>query len=125
MHINTINFSTQNMVAVGVSARIDFYTLRQPESHDDVEFDQLKPSHQINKFDDVVTALQFRQDGNIIVAGEGTGKIQLIEVKNKYILRSYSMGKNRVNALSFGESNSHFASCANDTCLRYYDIQDS
>jgi len=28
MHINTINFSTQNMVAVGVSARIDFYTLR-------------------------------------------------------------------------------------------------
>ena len=125
MHINTVNFSTQNILAVGVSARIDLYTLRQPESQDDVDFDQLKPSQQINKFDDVVTALQFRQDGNIIVAGEGTGKIQLIEVKNKYILRSYSMGKNRVNALSFSESNSHFASCANDTCLRYYDIQDS
>lgn len=125
MHINTVNFSTQNIVAVGVSARIDLYTLRQPESQDDVDFDQLKPSQQINKFDDVVTALQFRQDGNIIVAGEGTGKIQLIEVKNKYILRSYTMGKNRVNALSFSESNSHFASCANDTCLRYYDIQDS
>ncbi len=35
------------------------------------------------------------------------------------------MGKNRVNALSFSENNRNFASCANDTCIRYYDIQDS
>lgn len=35
------------------------------------------------------------------------------------------MGKARVNALSFADDNSHFASCANDTCLRYFDIQDS
>jgi len=61
----------------------------------------------------------------MIVVGEGSGRIQLIEVKNKYILRSYGMGKNRVNALTFSNDNRHFASCANDTCIRYFDIQDS
>jgi len=35
------------------------------------------------------------------------------------------MGKNRVNALTFAANNTNFASCANDTCLRYYDMQDN
>lgn len=50
--------------------------------------------------------------------------MQLFEVKNKYILRTYQ-GKNRVNALCFSADQRNFASCANDTSLRYYDIQDS
>lgn len=125
MQINTLHFSPNNMLAVGVSARVDLYTLKQPESQDEIDFDELKPSQQIFKFEEVVSALQFRQDGQIMVVGEGSGKIQLIEVKNKYILRSYDMGKNRVNALTFSDDNRHFASCANDTCLRYFDIQDS
>jgi U3 small nucleolar RNA-associated protein 15 len=61
----------------------------------------------------------------LLLAGDASGKVQLFELKNRYALRSYTMGKNRVNALSFSENNRNFASCANDTCIRYYDIQDS
>jgi WD40 repeat protein len=59
-----------------------------------------------------------------LLTGESAGKVQLFEVKNKYILRSYQ-GKSRVNALCFSQDQRNFAACANDTCLRYYDIQDS
>lgn len=50
--------------------------------------------------------------------------VQLVEHRNKYTLRQYQ-GSNRVNALSFGPSPSVFASCANDTCVRIYDMQDN
>jgi hypothetical protein len=30
-----------------------------------------------------------RQDGNIIVAGEKTGRLQVIELTNKFILKTY------------------------------------
>lgn len=49
----------------------------------------------------------------------------MFELKNKIALRSYSICKNRINALAFSENNRNFVSCANDTCIRYYDIQDS
>ena len=61
----------------------------------------------------------------MLLAGDAAGKIQLFELKNRLALRSYAIGKNRVNALSFSENNRNFASCANDTCIRYFDIQDS
>ena len=48
-----------------------------------------------------------------------------MEIKNKYVLRSHHQGKSRVNALSFAPNNRNYASCANDTCLRYYDMQDN
>jgi len=48
-----------------------------------------------------------------------------MEIKNKYVLRSHHLGKSRVNALSFAPNNRNYASCANDTCLRYFDMQDN
>jgi len=57
MQIAALHFSNANMLAVAVSSRVDLYTLRQPESQDDIDFEELKPSHQINKFDEAPSAL--------------------------------------------------------------------
>jgi hypothetical protein len=39
------------------------YTLKQPESQDDIDFEKLSTSSQIFKFEDVATSVQFRNDG--------------------------------------------------------------
>ena len=100
MTSNCLSFNPTNMLAVGISTRVDLYQLYQPETQDDVEFEPLKPSAQLFKFKDVVTACEFRPDGQLILAGDIEGRVQLMELKNKYILRSYEC-KNRINALSF------------------------
>jgi WD40 repeat protein len=122
MQIGDLTFSSSNLLAVAVSVRVDLYTLKQPESQDDVDFDKLTPSNQIFKFDDVATAVNFRSDGQLLLTGEASGKVQLFELKNRIPLRNYTMGKNRVNALSFSDNSRNFLSCANDTCIRYFDI---
>lgn len=43
MQINALSFSKLNQLAVGVSTRVDIYSLAQPESAEDVEFEKLKP----------------------------------------------------------------------------------
>lgn len=37
----------------------------------------------------MATAVKLRQDGNIVLCGEKTGRVQLIELNNKFILKSY------------------------------------
>ncbi len=43
----------------------------------------------IFKFKDVATAVALRQDGNIVLCGEKTGRVQLVELNNKFILKTY------------------------------------
>lgn len=63
MQIAALSFSSLNTLAVGVSQRVDFYSLSQPESQDDIDFQKLTPQSQLFKFEAAVSALQFRQDG--------------------------------------------------------------
>ena len=78
-------------MATAVSARVDIFKLSQPDtSEPDSEFSEgLKPIQRIFKFKDVVTSVALRQDGNIVLCGEKTGRIQLIELNNKFILKTY------------------------------------
>lgn len=62
-----------NVFATAVAARVEIYRLTAPPSQD--EIDPLKPVQKIFKFKDVVTSVQMRQDGNIIVSGEKTGRL--------------------------------------------------
>lgn len=75
MQISDLKFSSLNQLAVAVSARIDLYTLKQPTSQDDIDFEKLGTSSQIFKFEDVATAIQFRDDGQLLLAGDAAGKI--------------------------------------------------
>ena len=85
----------------------------------------LRPSQQLFKFNDPTTAVQFRSDGNLILVGETSGRIQLFELKNKFVLRSYGEHSNRINSLAFSADNRHFISCANETAIKLWDIQNS
>lgn len=61
------------MLATAISARVDIYSLHQvPEGDEDM---QLTPMKQLFKFNDPVTALEFRSDGNLLLAGESTGRV--------------------------------------------------
>ena len=74
------------LMAAAISARVDLYKLTQPSA--DAQ-EQMKPSGSIFKFKDMVTAVQLRQDGNLVLCGEKTGRIQLVELQNKFILKTY------------------------------------
>lgn len=44
--VTDMHFSTQNLIACAISARLDLYKLRQPEHADEFdELDQIKPAH--------------------------------------------------------------------------------
>lgn len=96
------------MLATAVSARVDIFRLTNNQVNQiqedqgislsnhlhmiiDEEADQevMKPTQKINKFKDFVSAVKLRQDGNIVLCGEKTGRIQLIELSNKFILKTY------------------------------------
>lgn len=86
---------------------------------------QLSPSQQIFKFNDVVSAVHFRSDGNLLLAGETSGRIQLFELKNKFALRTYTEHANRINCFDFAPNSRHFISCANETAIKVWDIQNT
>ena len=82
----------------------------------------LQPDQQLFKFNEPTSALQFRQDGNLILVGETSGRTQLFELKNKFALRSYVEHSNRINCLAFSPDKRHFISCANETAVKLFDI---
>ena len=81
--------SSARLFAIAIEARVDIFNLSQPEENPEYsdDDDALKPRTQLNKFNDTTTSINFRQDGNLLVAGEKTGRIQLFELNNKFVLR--------------------------------------
>ncbi|TNV80314.1 hypothetical protein FGO68_gene11371 [Halteria grandinella] len=109
-----------NLFATAVSARVDIYRLTQPEQGD--EENEVKPVQKIQKFKDIATAVQLRQDGNIVLCGEKTGKIQLVELQNKFVLKTYEEHSNQINAFAFKSTMREFIVAANDTNIKVFDI---
>lgn len=62
-----------NLMATAVSARVDIYKLPTPTNGEDDG--ELKPVQRLSKFKDVATAVQMRQDGNIALCGEKSGRV--------------------------------------------------
>ena len=85
----------------------------------------LRPTSQLFKFNDPTSSVQFRSDGNLVLVGEVSGRIQLMELKNKFALRSYGEHSNRINCMDFAPDNRYFISCANETSIKLWDIQNS
>jgi WD40 repeat protein len=75
------------------------------------------------KFTEVVTACKLREDGSVVLAGDKSGKIELVEIKQKLSLRTYeNEHKTQINCLDFAPSKRAFISCANETSWKYFDI---
>ena len=82
MQIGDVNFcqsensSNARLFAMAIEARVDIYNLSQPEENpEDDEEDAIKPRQQLFKFDDTTTSIQFRHDGNLLLAGEKSGRV--------------------------------------------------
>jgi len=129
MEIGDVTFcqstSHARLFAVAVEARVDIYNLSQPEENPENSEDEdpIKHRTRLQKFEDSTTAIQLRQDGNLMLAGEKSGRIQLFELSKKYTLRQYTEHSNRVNSICWAQNNKNFLSCANETSIRYWDIQ--
>ena len=80
----------------------------------------------LSRFEDMITAVKLREDGQVVVAGDKLGTIELIELKQKLVLRRYkNQFKNQVNFLDFSPTKRAFVACSNETSWKYYDIQSS
>jgi len=44
----------------------------------------------LSRFQDTTTSVKMRDDGNLVLCGEKSGRIQLVELSNKFILKSYT-----------------------------------
>ena len=125
------------LLATAISARVDIYSLTQQTEEGKckksciisllviIELEEsfgLRPTSQLFKFNDPTSSVQFRSDGNLVLVGEVSGRIQLMELKNKFALRSYSEHSNRINCMDFAPDNRYFISCANETSIKLWDI---
>lgn len=92
---------------------------------DSLDFQQ-EPAQTLSRFADQVTAVKLREDGQVILAGDKLGTIQLLELKQKLVLREYKKEfKNQINCLDFAPSRRAFVACSNETSWKYFDIQNS
>jgi|TARA_B110000285_G_C15043557_1_gene573073 hypothetical protein len=86
------------LLATATALRVDIWKLQQKEKKkegvagDDFDYDddQIEPFQSLRRFTETVTAVKLREDGQVIVAGDRMGKIELIEIKQKIALRTYT-----------------------------------
>jgi len=72
----------------------------------------------------VVSALAFSPDGNLLAAGDSSGRIVLFDVKEKKAITSrWSFHSARVNSLSWTEDSQHCASGSLDTHVYIWSVQ--
>jgi hypothetical protein len=110
-----------NLMATAVSARVDIYKLSAPIVSEENEVESIKPVQRIFKFKDVATSVALRGDGNLILCGEKTGRVQLVELQNKFVLKTYEEHSGQVNNLEF-KDNKEFVVAANDTGIKVFNI---
>ena len=69
---NSTNTQKEGLMASATAARVDIWKMQQNQDED---ADQIEPLHTIRKFDDMVTSLKIREDGEILLTGDKLGKI--------------------------------------------------
>ncbi|XP_055638713.1 U3 small nucleolar RNA-associated protein 15 homolog [Toxorhynchites rutilus septentrionalis] len=76
----------------------------------------------ITKFQEGAHGGSFRNDGNLLVAGDDLGKVRLFDVSTKSILRFFEGHKAPVYRTSFNADGHHVSSFSDDKTVRYWDI---
>jgi|TARA_B110001450_G_C17244798_1_gene328989 hypothetical protein len=70
--VATANAKSEGLMASATAARVDIWRMQQSQDED---ADQIEPLHTIRKFDDMVTSLKIREDGQVLLTGDKLGKI--------------------------------------------------
>ncbi|EDS36882.1 U3 small nucleolar RNA-associated protein 15 [Culex quinquefasciatus] len=76
----------------------------------------------ITKFQEGAHCGSFRNDGNLLVAGDDLGKVRLFDVSTKSILRFFQGHKAPVHRTFFNADGHHVSSFSDDKTVRYWDI---
>ena len=56
------------------------------------------------------------------MGGEKTGRVQIIELSNKFILKTYEEHNNQINGFAFRDNMREFVVAANETNLKVFNI---
>eukprot|EP00158_Paraphelidium_tribonemae_P003880 Partr_v1_DN26439_c1_g1_i1_m24090 putative U3 small nucleolar len=111
--VTSIEFSPQKPFdfCVSSSARVQIYSATSQV---------LKKT--LSRFGDVVNHASYRNDGKLVVAGDGSGNLQIFDLNSRSILRSFHGHKMAVRACRFLPSNTHLASVSDDKTVKIWDI---
>ncbi|KAK9712599.1 U3 small nucleolar RNA-associated protein 15 [Basidiobolus ranarum] len=111
--VTSINFSpvAPYDFAVTSSARVQVYSSK---TH------SVKKT--ISRFKDTAYSGSFRNDGKLIVSGDGTGLVQVFDVNSRAILRTFRGHENPVHVAKFSPNNTHILSASDDKTVRVWDI---
>ena len=76
----------------------------------------------IRRFKDTVYSGSYRQDGRLLVAGDGTGLVQVFNTSTRAALRRFRGHEQSVHVTKFSLNNSHVWTCSDDTTVRCWDL---
>eukprot|EP00045_Choanoeca_perplexa_P005134 m.43687 g.43687 ORF g.43687 m.43687 type:complete len:498 (+) comp12952_c0_seq1:110-1603(+) len=76
----------------------------------------------LTRFKATATSGRFRQDGKLLVAGDHSGLIQVIDVNGKATLRRFDEHKKAVHAVGFASQPHQVISGSDDTTVRLWDV---
>ena len=76
----------------------------------------------LSRFHDIAYSGSFRKDGKLMVAGGAAGKIQVMDMATRSILRTFKGHSAPVHVTKFAEDNVHVFSASDDKTCRYWDI---
>ncbi|KAI8149626.1 WD40-repeat-containing domain protein [Fennellomyces sp. T-0311] len=97
--------------AVSSSARVQIYSSKTHQA-----------KKTISRFKDIAYSGSFRQDGKLIVAGDGTGLVQMFDVNSRAILRTFRAHTMPVHVTRFSIDKAHVLSASDDQTVRLWDI---
>ncbi|KAI7863330.1 WD40-repeat-containing domain protein [Spinellus fusiger] len=111
--VSSIYFSpvTPHDFAVTASARVQIYSSKTHQ-----------PKKTISRFKDIAYSACFRPDGKLLVAGDGTGLVQLFDVNSRAILRTFKEHTMPVHVAQFSAQKTNILSASDDCTVRIWDI---
>ncbi|CAG8432709.1 5691_t:CDS:10 [Diversispora eburnea] len=97
--------------AVTSSTRVQIYSAQN-----------FKVKKSISRFNDVAYCGTIRNDGQLLVAGDATGLIQVFDINSRAILRTLRGHNLPVHITKFAPGNTQVLSCSDDKTVRIWDI---
>ncbi|CAI2179637.1 19780_t:CDS:10 [Funneliformis geosporum] len=112
--VTSIHFSpiAPHDFAVTSSTRVQIYSPKN----------KYQVTKSISRFHDIAYSGNIRNDGNLLVAGDATGLIQIFNIHNRAILRTMEGHKLPVQVTKFAPGNTQVLSCSDDKTVRIWDI---
>ena len=79
-------------------------------------------SKTITRFKEYVNCASFRRDGQLLVAGDGSGLVQVFDLNSRAILRTFRDHQESVKSTKFLCNNTQLVSTSDDHSVRVWDI---